>query len=237
MKLNGIIYHSLAMMGLLALTTLFSFTTFDNCSVAATNVSFIKDQTKLALDSEDHQISKYHAYKALNAIWSAKASFSECGCTDLIDNMALTSANLKEATKAQNRSDAMAFLKIALQNALVSAAVIEDFILNRDNKYFKTQSREEVSIEGQTNIVFETEKIEAALEKFEASLNRVVEIDDCDRAYQFVRAMQQDTKAKLMNKDVTQRKHYYLTRVVQITDNALYKLGKECMPIASLAGK
>ncbi len=237
MKLKHIVNNGYALLVFLGLMAMVSFTKYNNCIVAATNVSFIKDQTKLALETSDFQLSKYHAYKALNGIWSAKTSFSECGCIDVINNMELASSNLKEATQASNYSDSKIFLKIAMQNALTSVSAIEDFKKDGENHLDSTKHNITETSKKPSTIDFHTDKIEEALERFETSLNRVVEIDDCDRAYQFVRAMQEDTKAKLMNKDVSQRKHYYLTRVVQITDGALEKLGKNCMPSASLAGK
>lgn len=238
MKLNRIVTIAYLLLGLIGLLTMVSFTVFDNCSVATTNINFIKDQTKLALETPDFQVSKYHAFKALNGIWSAKNSFEQCGCEDVVANMEQASANLKEATKTLNHDDSKVFLKIAMQNALSSISAIEVFEKKVENEFIGTKpdpladnSKKDAKID------FQTDKIEQALEKFETSLNNVVEIDDCDRAFQFVRAMQDDTKAKLMNKDVSQRKHYYLTRVIQITESALLRLGKDCMPPASFAGK
>lgn len=231
-----IVYFAVAAIGL---SYLLSFSTFNACEVANSNVIFVKDQTQLALDNSDFQKSRYHAFKAINGIWKAKYSFSECDCDGLATNMELASKNLKEATKAQSKEDQEVFLKIAMQNTLTGMTAIKGYKkVSQVDGTAKESVKENKVVDTSRKMVEEAylNQIEEALSKFEKSLNKVVELDDCQNAYKFIRAMQDETHEKLSKKDLTNRKIYYLTRVVEITNGALLKINGGC-DSASLAGK
>jgi len=228
------------LMAALGAFSLFSFSTYNSCEVANSNALFVKEQTQMALDHQDFQLARYHAFKAINGIWKAKYSFSECECDGLATNMELASKNLKEATKAGNIEDQKVFLEIAMQNTITGLTTIKGYkkvvkgaaIVQNTSKKHKSVDHARKQLEEEY-----LQKIEEALSKFEKSLNQVVELDDCQNAYNFIRAMQDETHEKLGRKDLTNRKIYYLTRVVEITNGALLKVNGDCGALNSLAGK
>ncbi len=215
-----------------------SFSSFNVCEVASENVVFVKEQTQLALDNPDFQISRYHAFKAINGIWKAKYSFSECGCHGLSTNMELASKNLKEATRAESMEDQKVFLNIAMQNTLTSINAIKGHQIGNNN-LANNPTKAPKTMDVSRKLVEDAylEQIEDALSKFENSLSKVVELEDCENSYSFIRAMQDETHEKLGKKDLTNRKIYYLTRVVEITNGALLKVNGKCNIGGSLAGK
>ncbi|RNC89464.1 MAG: hypothetical protein ED555_08235 [Allomuricauda sp.] len=226
-------------MAVIGILPLFSFFTFNVCEVANSNVIFVKNQTQLALDTQDFQMSRYHAFKAISGIWKAQYSFSECECDGLATNMDLAAKNLKEATKALTLEDQKVFLKIAMQNTVIGMTAIEGRHKTGKRNTIQNETIEAAkTVDTSRKLVEETylKQIEEALSKFENSLNNVVALEDCQNAYKFIRAMQDETHEKLGKKNLTNRKIYYLTRVVEITNAALLKINSDCSSL-SLTGK
>ena len=221
----------LIMVSLLGLWLMVSFRSYSACEFANSNIQFVKEQTEEALQAPNLKLSKYYAYRALNSIYKAKKSFSECGCKDAITNINLASENLKEATKANTVEDSKVFLQIAMQNTLSGINALRTFGEGK-SKYgdgYLTMNTHELRLpasvmsaeEGQ---MASMQRIEESLTKFESSVIRIVENVDCEKARPFIEKMQNETIGKLANPNLTEKKQYYHNRVFEITERALKQL-------------
>lgn len=215
---------------------------FKPCEFANTNILFIKEQTEEAISASELKMSRYYAYKALNGIWNAQYSFSECGCEDANLSIDLAYDNLKEATKSNNLEESKIFLKIALKNTRNSVLAIEAY-KKQEHTYDEnvlsinvTGDKTKADDNSNSEHTFSVEKIEASLNKFSKSIDNVVNINDCEKARKFIVTTRKKTQDGLINPDISQRKHYYHNRVLQITNDALKKLDG-CSSKNLLAGK
>ncbi len=212
-----------------------AFAPYSPCEFANNNILFIKEQTQQAIAAPDLKMSRYYAYKALNGIWNAQYSFSECGCEDAITSMDLASDNLKEATRADSVEDSKTFLQIAMKNTRNGINAIDEYknnlskygndVLSLNISETKNISEAEPKNEESSDLSrFSVKKIEESLDKYSKSIDNVVKINDCAKAREFILSTRKKTEADLLSPDLSQRKHYYHNRVLQITKEALNKL-------------
>jgi hypothetical protein len=210
-----------------------SFTTYNACEFANTNTLYIKDQTLLAFEANEFKMVKYHAYKALNGIEKAKNNFKNCGCDGAIEGIDRTKTNLKNATKAPSIYDAKTFVHIALKNTDISINALQNFgqkvnttygndFLTINTKQSKVIVDDVISFEGNTL----SDKIENGIAKFKTSLDKMMEVNDCSIALNYVQETHDLSSKKSVDKAISPGKRYYHRRIKEITSEALEKLGK-----------
>ncbi len=220
---------------LLAITSLLmmaSFTTYNVCEFANTNTIYIKDQTQLAFEASEFKMVKYHAYKALTGIEKAKNSFKDCGCDSAIEGIDRTKANLKNATKAPSIYDAKTFVHIALKNTHISINALQNFGQKSNTSYgdnFLTINTKQSKVATDDIITFKgntlSDKIENGVAKFKISLDKMMEVNDCAIAFNYVQETHDLSSKKSLDKTISPGKRYYHKRIKEITSKALENLG------------
>lgn len=205
--------------------TFSSFKVNNACKNIGSNIGFIKTQTEKAIETNDINIAKYHAYKALNAIEKSKKQFENCGCytAELSLNKGLE--NLKNATKETSINSAKILLNKALKNTLGSLNALEKYnsttfptdVLVMNTSYFK-----KLSVANKTQILHD--KIDKTLINFEHSLNKVVNTLECKKAHEYANTVFENCENKLLNENLSEAKKYYNLRTKEIVSKALEKL-------------
>jgi hypothetical protein len=176
-------------------------------------------------------MSKYFAYKALNAIVKSKSQLEDCGCEHAMELILESSENLTNATRATSLASAKILLSKALDNALGSIEALDEHD-SHDSKYnndvlamnTKTSIAEKDSQKLLTNKTLES-KVDIALEKFKVSLDKVVESVDCKEALAFTQNVYDICEQQLMKPNLSEGKKYYNLKTKEIAANALKKLG------------
>lgn len=208
-----------------------SFTDKRACDYAGSNLDFVKSQTQLAMKAESPNMSRYFAYKALNAIEKSKTQFEACGCDYAIKSIDEGLNNLKQATKVSSINGTRILLKRALENTMGSIEALE----NHDELHVSSYASD--VLESNTVDAMEEKlrrkmpgdkelhrRIDAALVNFENSLNEVVLSVDCKEAYDFATRIYNHCEQELFKKDLTPAKKYYNFKTKEITANALERL-------------
>ncbi|WP_430906417.1 hypothetical protein [Maribacter sp. 2-571] len=207
----------------------------DACEYAQSNIHFIKTQTEKALSKEDINLTRYHAYKALNAIEKSKQHMKECGCDHATVGMEESNHLLKEATKVESISDSKNLLKRSLLNteeslgAIVAHAadrktpfpnVAKDSLRSRHVDVAEAKRIEQPSEELKKNI-------DRALEKYRVSLDEVVITVDCKAAREFAQEIYEECEEELLQPNLSEGRKYYNLKTKKITAAALSQIG-EC---------
>ncbi len=208
-----------------------SFTPSEACSYLDSNMTYVQTQTNKAI--EDHSIdkAKFYIYKAIKTIQKSSTKISECGCKDAEDNILKSLLNLKAAARAKSINGSKTLLKESLQNiykalsniakhenhdyALVSKELkMENSISNQRKSYISKYSTAELH-----------RKIDISLQKFEASLNVVVDSLNCIDAYKFTKRVFEECEKELLKNNLSEGKKYYNLKTQQIASEALSRLG------------
>ncbi len=218
-------------LGIIALFTMASFTVNDACAFANQHTEFIKEQTQLAINANDIQKTKYHAYKALKGINKTKDNFKACPCENALENIKNAERNLREATKANSITDSKTFLNIALENTLTSLEALEAFENNNESEYgddVLILNTKQV-LDNQGGVLLPKGKqlrknMDSSLAEFESSLEKIVQHVDCSDAFHFLTKIHTKTKNKLNDTTLSEAKVYYHQRVKEITYDALLEL-------------
>ncbi len=208
-----------------------AFTTTEACEYAESNINFIKSQTEEALSKDDLNLSRYHAYKALNAIEKSKKQLKECGCDYATIGIEESSYLLKRATKANSLNDTKNLLKRSLINTEESlrAIVAHDVHKSKTSKdllAINTQGDplDEDGLPEDPETVLKR-RIDTALEKYRKSLNKVVETVNCKEAKAFAERVYQQCEQELLVPDLSEGKKYYNLQTQKITAEALERIG------------
>ena len=213
---------------------MFIFSSFKSnkaCKYAGSNIGYIQSQTEKAIASEDINMSKYFAYKALNAIVKSKAQLEACGCEHALELIHESSVNLTNATRATSLPSAKILLKKALDNAVGSIEAIDEHD-SHDSRYnndvlamnTKTSIAEKESHKPLDHKTLEN-RVDIALEKFKKSLDKVVESVECKEALAFTQNVYDICEQQLMKPNLSEGKKYYNLKTKEIAANALKNLG------------
>lgn len=214
-----------------AVFVLTSFKSNQACEYAGSNIGYIQSQTEKAIATEDINMSKYFAYKALNAIVKSKSQLEHCGCEHAIGLIQESAINLTNATGATSMPSVKILLKKALDNTLGSLEALNDHD-SHNSRYnndvlsmnTKTSMAEKEFHDPLAKNNLET-KVDIALEKFKESLNKVVETVDCKEAKAFTQNVYRICEQQLMKPNLSEGKKYYNLKTKEIAANALKKLG------------
>lgn len=224
-----------AILGLLGLLLMASFTTYDACRVANTNTVYIKEQMQLALKATNFEKSKYHTFKALKSIYTTKQNFKDCGCSDAFKQLDFAEQNLKQVIKSKGFDDAKIFLDIALKNAAICLNVLKNYDEFKSNGQTDTEflalNTVQTMFKQDSLTLLENKELKEALlrslGKFQRSVDDVTGTVDCEDARQFLKKVQKQTKERLQNPELSQAKIYYHQGVQQIAQNAIQNI-KDC---------
>ncbi|HMB64103.1 MAG TPA: hypothetical protein VKN36_13570 [Eudoraea sp.] len=210
------------------------FCSFDDskaCEYAGSNIGYVKAQTKKAIDTDDINISRYYAYKALNAIENSRKQFEDCGCEPAVQNIYEGLSNLKLATRVASLNGTKILLHRALENAMMSLEELEVHDEQHQSKYSNnllvmntTKSELEQLARKQPQGILLEHKIDKALVNFENSLHKVVTSVECKEAYDFAMKIYMHCEQQLLKPDLTEAKKYYNLRTKEITAAALLEL-------------
>ena len=168
-----------------------SFTSSTECEYAGSNIDFARTKTEKAIAIDDINKARYLAYKALNAVEKSKKQLEICGCELAQQNLLEGLKNLKLATKATTLDATRIYLLRSLENTMGSLNALEDHHLH------KAKFNESMAVIDTVNTSTNTastakkpvkmlyQKIDASLEKYIISLNKVVETVNCKEASAF----------------------------------------------------
>jgi len=207
-----------------------SFKTSTECEYAGSNIGFAKTQTETAIAKDDINQARFFAYKALNAIEKSKKQLAECGCAYAEIDMEEGLQNLKLATKATSLSATRLLLERALEHTLhgLESLGAHHLHMSKYGNDFLVLNTKIAKINGpfskEEGVNTLHEKIDSSLEKYKASLNRIVASVACEEARAFAEAIFDHCEKELLRSDISDGKKYYNLRTKQITAAALLRI-------------
>ncbi len=194
-------------------------------------ISFVKEQTGMALQEEDLSLIRFHAFKALNTIERSRVQLEQCGCDYARKNLMESLENLKLSTRVTTLEGTRIPLSRALEYIKAAKEALQQHESTHDRPYgqemmtvnntplSQTQARrildEEKALE---------DKIEVALLNYERSLNDVVEGVPCEEALVFVKRIYAHSQNQLKRGDQSPAKKFYNLRTKEITEKAMARL-------------
>ncbi|TAI49437.1 hypothetical protein [Flagellimonas allohymeniacidonis] len=220
-------------LGLIGLWLLSSAGLPNACEYANSNLEYIKKQTESAITSEDFELSKYYAYKAINSIEKTRSNFEDCGCYEAIESLDHTLTSLIEATRAESLKSSKKSLNKALENTMIG---ITELKLYGPGPSISGQYRDDMLVMNTKEVldsqggIINPKKVDMKQEvhntliKFETSIANIVSSVDCAEAKRFIQATFDNANVALLNTELTVRKKIYHQRVKTITKRALLEL-------------
>ncbi len=218
---------------LIALLTLSSFKTIsEECAYAGSNISYVKDQTALAIDENDLNKSKFFAYLALKGIHRSQQQLKQCGCEEASKAIRESQEKLILATKEAALADAKKWMRESLQTTVLALNELENHEQHYEGLSDLTET-ENVAEEQMTNTVtapLEETKlmhdlIDNRLLDYENSLEKVVNTVNCREALAYATKIADTCEQELLRPGLSESKKYYNLRTLEITKNAVSRLG------------
>ena len=218
-------------LGLLGLLLLLSFTKINACQMANNDVVSIKGHTQKALETQSLEMARYHGFKALSSLEKTKVNLNDCGCEPALQTAKDAEFNLKKAVRSKSLEDAKGYLKLALQNTLITMDALRNFEQGYQSTYgddILVMNTKEVLNE-QGGILLSPgkelqQKMDQSLMEFETSLGAVVQHVDCEDAFHFINKIIRKSNDHIAHKTLTNAQYQYHTRVKTIALDALKKL-------------
>ncbi len=234
MKTRKIILLVVFVIGMICLWVMSSFTVRNACEYASSNLEYIKSKIEAAVVAKDLQMSKYHAYKALNGIEKTKANFVDCGCEGTIESLESATYELKQATRAETLEASKKSLHLALESTLIGVKVLRIFEQEVTSTYgndilvLNTKD----ALNDQDGIFLTPthtvrEQVHSCLLGFESSLDKVVNEVECEEAHRFISNIYEEARLVLLDTELSEHKKQYHQRVKTLAQEALVRLG-EC---------
>ncbi len=210
-----------------------SFTYRNACEYASSNIEYIKGELQSAIVSDEFEMSKYHAFKALNGIEKTRLNFLDCGCSAAIESLEKTSSYLKSATATKSFDDSKEWLHLALENTIIGIKVLRVFEQETSSAYgndiliLNTKDAAEHEIGTLLPQGDLKKMVHNCLLGFESSLDKVVTEVECEEANRFIAKIHEEAQSTLLRTELTTAKKEYHHRVKTIAKEALDRLG-EC---------
>ena len=209
-----------------------SFKVDKACEYAGSNINYVKTQTEKAIAGVDINQARYFAYKALNAIEKSKDQLKECGCEYAAESISDGHTNLKLATRTTSLNGTRILLNRALENAIDALDALEEHELHK-SQYANdvlalntVVNYDKAGMEKPTKAANE-KKIDASLESYRESLDKIINSVDCKEARAFAENIYSHCEQQLLQPNLSEGKKYYNLKTQEITTQALKKLG-EC---------
>jgi len=228
--------NTLRLLGFALILFLFSsFKPTSACEYAGSNINFVKTQTEKALAKDDLKLVRYYTFKALNAIEKSRKQMSACKCEYASIGIEESAYLLKRASRLNDIDDAKNLLKRALDNTVSSI----DALKIHDEEHTRKKSSKLLALnnseEGESNTAPEAdkpityqEKIDASLEKYRQSLNKVVQTVNCKDAREFAEKIYNTSEKELLKDGLSEPKKYYNLKTQEITAEALERINLKC---------
>ena len=215
---------------IIAFLTFSSFKSSIECEYAGSNIDFARFKTEKAIALDDINKARYLAYKALKAIEKSRQQLEICGCELAEDNLLEGLKNLKLATKATTLDATRIYLVRSLENTMASLNAIQDHHLHKAKFNESMAFIDSVNVSANAATVKKPvkmlyQKIDASLEKYIVSLNKVVETVDCREARAFTSKIIEHCEKELLRGNLSEGKIYYHLRTKEITLAAHNRIG------------
>ncbi|QCX00823.1 hypothetical protein FGM00_12145 [Aggregatimonas sangjinii] len=212
-----------------------AFKPISACEYAGSNINFVKTQTEKALAKDDLNLIRYYTFKALNALEKSKKELEACKCEYASISVEESAYLLKRATRADDIKDSKDLLKRALRNTVsgIDALQIHDeqHITKKPEDLLAINDDRGANLDeglgNSENIPFK-EKLDASLEKYRKSLDKVVRTVNCNDAKAFAKAIYENCEQELLTKGLSEQKKYYNLRTQEITAEALIRIQEKC---------
>lgn len=182
--------------------------------------------------ADNLNMTKYHAYKALNGIEKTRGNFLDCGCEDAIESLEITLSHLKTATKASVLPKSKVALQQALESAIIGINVLQEFGQQTSSDYGSNvlvlNTKEVLGFESGMVLTHGSavkKQVHGSLLRFESSLDKVVSDVDCEEADRFITNIYEESRLNLLKTNLSQHKKEYYQRVETLAKDALEKLG------------
>jgi len=236
MKNRKIILFIVFILGVLGLWLMASFSTYNACAYASSNLEYIKSKIESAVVAQDLKMAKYHAYKALNGIEKTRKNFEDCGCEGTIESLESALIELKSATRAETLEASKIELHRALESTMIGIKVLAVFEQENANDFgnevLVLNTKESLSDPAtmfQTNEKEVKRQVHSCLLGFESSLEKAINEVDCEDARRFITNIHEESRLILLNTGLSPHKKEYHNRVKLLSQEALEKLG-DCNP-------
>lgn len=214
-----------------------SFRSSLDCEYANSNMGFAKAKIEEALDTNDINQARFYTYKAINALEKSKKQFEECGCSIAKKSAKEGLQVLVLATKSTSLQSTRNYLHQSME--LTDHAM---FLLTNHDEHDGTENEHLLVMNTDGSTVHNAptegapeiekpvvlsihEKIDLSLEKYQFSLNKVVETVSCTEAHAFAQRIFDECERELLKPDLSEGKKYYNLRTKNITQEALDKIG------------
>lgn len=205
------------------------------CTYAGSNLEYIATQTKIAIQAEQVEKSRYYAYKALNAFEKSKEQFKACGCDYINLYLREGSEDLKKATRVVSLNGTRILLERALESITEGLAMLQEHEEHAHSVY----GNDLLAINTKNTLLNNSKpilptrdviekKIDISLAKFEQSLKIVIKDVGCEEAYDFSKKIYLYSEKQLLKEGLSEAKKYYHLRTKQIAAKALEEL-RPCM--------
>ena len=208
-----------------------SFGETQDCEHAGSNILYVQKEAQKALENEDVQVIRFHIYKALDAISKTDKQLADCNCAHAVASLEEASILLKNATK----SKILANTRILLEKTIPHLAEAIEAVRNHD-QHKSSYGNDKLKINTiktiQTDTVIHTlpnekllkERIDASLEKYKLSLDKVMNTVGCTEARAFAMGIYENCEQQLLRSNLSEGKKYYNLRTKEITGIALDSL-------------
>ncbi len=199
------------------------------CEYVGSNIAFITSQTQKALSQTDFNKTKFEVYKAINAIEKTKTKLKDCDCSYATKNLMKALEHLINSTKISTIDGAKVFLNKALESTSTSLELLEQHHTHQSNyKHDELSLNIKIDDQEKASKAIYIDKlrqtIDNSLRNFEVSLDRIVEINDCEEAKKYFIKVQKNCENELLNEKLSEGKKYYNLRTKAIATAALKKL-------------
>lgn len=210
-----------------------SFGKTQACEYAGSNIAYIQKETEKALENADLQVTRFHIFKALDAISKSDKQLADCNCTHATESLDEVAALLKNATKTTT----LASTRILLEKTLPHVTEALEAIRNHqqhDSPYGSdeltvntTEIPKKETLQEPPNGKLLREKIDVALKKYKLSLQKVINTVNCKEARTFALRIYENCEQQLLRADLSEGKKYYNLKTKEITGDAL-KILDDC---------
>lgn len=214
----------------IALSLFSSFKPSKPCEYAGSNISYVKTETKKAINKNDINIARYHTYKAIKAIEKTKEQLNNCGCDYAATSIQDSFKDLVLATRATTLRSTRILLNRSLEKTIGSLEALEKHELHNSDYASDVltvntlgASKKNKSLAAPKGIYLE-KKIDSTLFAYEKSLQKIVETVDCKKALSYATHIFEHCEQQLLKPNLSEGKKYYNLRTKEITANAIEQL-------------
>ena len=207
-----------------------SFGPTQACEYAGSNIDYVGKEIKKALGEKNLQLTRFHIYRALDAISKTKEKLEKCDCGPASEIVAEVKELLKYATKASSVTGAGNLLDKALHLTENAVTALDDHEQHNSagntdllNMPHSDERKDTIAVPPSEKIL--ERKIDSALAIYRASLNKVITSVNCREAQAFANRIYENCQQELLKIDLSEGKKYYNLRTKEITVEALTKLG------------